>query len=135
MSNLSKQELEIYQNLLKENNLRESGYVYRYTSEKHLEKDDQGNYYLKTKDEPTDMIIDPYRGHNHAFIAREIGPGLSFLSKKEREYERHDRVCVKVTIAELMEQGGLIYKVTSLPAYIKPFFFTLPEGRVRVEMA
>jgi hypothetical protein len=69
------------------------------------------------------------------FIASEIGQGLSFLSNMEEEYESADRVCVEIKIHDVLDQGGLIYSVTSLPAYIKAFFFTLPEGSVKVTLS
>ena len=40
--------------------------------------------------------------------------------------------CVELILKDVLNQGGLIYTVTSLPAYIKAFFCTLPEGRVKV---
>ena len=79
------------------------------------------------------MVVDAYKGHGHVFLASEIGQGLSFLSEPLDEYEKVDRICVSVKIGDLINQGGLIYKVTSLPAYITAFFFKLPGEKVPVE--
>ena len=40
----------------------------------------------------------------------------------------------QVTMDDIIEQGGLIYTVSSLPTYIKVFFFTLPEGNINIKL-
>lgn len=54
--------------------------------------------------------------------------------KKLQEYERSDRVCVEIQLKDVLDQGGLIYNVTSLPAYLKAYFCTLPEGKIKVKL-
>jgi len=132
MANISRHDKEILENILKENNLNSDSILYRFTSEKHLKKYDDGTPGLIVNDEPVDMLIDHYKGQGHVYIAREIGPGLSFMTEPLEEYVRDDRICVSVKIGDLIEEGGLIYKVSSLPKYINAFFFTLPEGIVPV---
>ena len=134
MASISKSEKEVMENLLKENKLNSESKLYRYTSEKYLKKDSNGEYFLHAKTEPIDMVVDRYHGHYLVFIAHEIGHGLSFMKKREKEYENPNRNCVSVTLGDIIKQGGLIYTVSSLPAYIKAFFFTLPEGKVRVKI-
>jgi len=85
--------------------------------------------------------IDPSRMGRYSFdlvtegdqANQEICQGLSFMKKREKEYENPNRICVLVTVGDIIEQGGLIYSVSSLPAYIKAFFFTLPEGKIKVK--
>ena len=127
------EERRIMTDLLVEEYLTAESVLYRFTSEKYLEKDNNGDYFLHAKTEPIDMVIDRYHGHYHVFIAREIGRGLSFLSKPVREYQIPGRVCVKVKIQDVLDQGGLLYTVSSLPAYIKAFFVSLPGGKIRAE--
>lgn len=120
--------------ILRENRLTSESILYRFTSRKYLETDENGETFLIAKTEPVDMVVDQYHGHHHVFIAREIGTGLTFMKKPEREYENPNRICVAVSLKELLNQGGLVYSVSSLPNYIKAFFFTLPEGSVRVKI-
>ncbi len=134
MAIISKSEQEIMENLLRENKLNSNSVLYRYTSKKYLEKDSNGDYFLQAKTEPIDMVVDRYHGSYHVYIAHEIGPGLSFVKKREREYENPNRICVLVTVGDIIKQGGLIYSVSSLPAYLNAFFFTLPEGKINVKL-
>ena len=133
MKKITDKERSILKELLRENHLTEESILYRFTSEKYLETDENGETYLISKTRPLDMVVDQYHGHYHVYIANEIGTGLSFMKKPEREYENSERVCVAVTLKDVINQGGLVYSVSSLPSYIKAFFFTLPEGKVRVK--
>ena len=133
MESISKVDKEILESLLKENKLNFDSILYRFSSEKYLKQNDDGSEALIANDEAVEMVVDTYKGHGHVFIAKEIGPGLSFLTEPLDEYEREGRSCVSAKVGELLAQGGLIYKVTSLPAYITAFFFTLPTGKVKVK--
>ena len=113
------------------NNLSKDSRLCRYSSTDYLEKI-EGGYYLKAKDECSDMAIDYYEDKGHAFVSQEFGKGLSFLNKQEPEYEKEGRVCVEVCLKDVFEQGGLIYEITSLPAYLKGYFVTLPDGEIKV---
>ncbi len=134
MKKITYEERDIMNDLLIENHLTAESVLYRYTSEEYIEKDDNGEYVLRAKKHPIDMVVDRYHGSYHVYIAYEIGPGLSFMKKREKEYENPNRKCVIVTVGDIIEQGGLIYTVSSLPAYIKAFFFTLPEGEINVKL-
>jgi len=133
MNDISKSEKEIIKNLLEQNKLNDNSILYRFTSKKYLKQNDDGTEVLIVNDEPQEMVVDTYKGQGHVFVAKDIGSGLSFLTEPLVEYERNDRVCVSVKISELLAKGGLIYKVTSLPAYITAFFFTMPDGKVRIK--
>lgn len=132
MDNISKTEKDIIENLLKENNLSYDSILYRFTSERYLKKNDDGTEILKVNQQPQDMIVDTYKGQGHVFVAKDIGPGLSFLTEAFDEYHRNDRVCVSVKISDLLSNGGRIYKITSLPAYVTAYFFKLPNNEVTV---
>jgi len=106
----------------------------RYTSRNYLKEID-GHLFLEAKKSPTDMVVDRYHGYWEVFLSSEVGQGISFITEKEEEYERSDRVCVVLNLKDVLDQGGLVYTVTSLPAYIKAFFCTLPEGKVKVEIS
>ena len=119
---------------MQENNLTAESKLYRYTSKHYLKKiDDQ--LFLEAKSEPIEMVVDRYHGYSEVSIASEIGQGLSFLSAREEEYDRSERVCVELKLKDILDQGSLVYTVTSLPAYLKAFFCTLPEGKVKVSLS
>ena len=133
MKKLTAEEKEVLTKFMLENKLTEDSKLYRYTANKYLIK--TGDYlYLESKPDTTDMVVDRYHGFWEVFIASEIGQGISFLSNREAEYERPDRVCVEIRLKDVLEQGGLIYNVTSLPAYMKAYFCTLPESKVKVNL-
>jgi hypothetical protein len=119
---------------MQENNLTAESKLYRYTSSHYLKKID-GQLFLEAKTEPIEMVVDRYHGYSEVSIASEIGQGLSFLSAREEEYDRSDRVCVELKLKDILDQGSLVYSVTSLPAYLKAFFCTLPEGKVKVNLS
>ena len=128
------EEQEVLSKFMKDNNLTNESKLVRYTSKAYLKKSN-GQVFLESKSEPLDMVIDRYHGFWEVFIASEIGSGISFLTNKEAEYDRSDRVCVEVFLKDVLDQGGLIYNVTSLPAYLNAFFCTLPDGRVKAEVS
>ena len=133
MKKLTAEEKEVLTKFMLENKLTEDSKLYRYTANKYLIK--TGDLvYLESKPDTTDMVVDRYHGFWEVFIASEIGQGISFLSNREAEYERPDRVCVEIRLKDVLEQGGLIYNVTSLPAYIKAYFCTLPDNKVKVNL-
>ena len=133
MKKISTEEQHILTKFMQENSLNSESKLIRYTSREHI-KELNSQLYLKSKSEPTDMVVDRYHGFWEVFIASEVGQGNSFLTKKEQEYERSDRVCVEIQLKDVLDQGGLIYNVTSLPAYLKAYFCTLPEGKIKVKL-
>jgi len=40
---------------------------------------------------------------------------------------------VEVKLKDILDQNGLIYEVTSVPEYVKAFFFSLPDKKIKVE--
>jgi hypothetical protein len=134
MKKLTVEEQQILDTFMKEHNLTSESKLVRYTSRNYL-KNDAGQIYLDAKTNPVDMIVDRYHGFWEVFLASEVGQGISFLSQKEDEYERSDRVCVEIQLKEVLNQGGLVYTVTSLPAYITAYFCTLPEGKIKVKIS
>jgi hypothetical protein len=134
MKNITTEEQQVLKAFMEENNLTSESKLYRYTSKNYL-KEIKGEFFLESKKESSDMVVDRYHGFWEVFISSEVGQGISFLSNREEEYERPDRVCVELNLKDVLGQGGLIYKVTSLPAYIKAFFCTLPEAKVKVEVS
>ena len=126
-----KKQSEALNQFLKEHNLKNDSKLYRYTGIHYLKQKD-GVDYLKAKDECSDMAIDHYEDRGHVFVSQEFGQGLSFLSKKVPEYNNPERICVSVKLKDIFEQGGLIYEISSLPAYLKGYFVSLPKGQVKV---
>lgn len=123
---------EIIQDILTDSKLSGDSKLFRYTSLKYLIEESNGGLHLKVNPDAKEMVVDPYDGNRHVFMANEIGPGLSFLSEPLEEYEKEDRVCVSTTVEELLSNGAKVYNVTSLPTYIKAFFFSIASDRVKV---
>lgn len=133
MNNIKKEEQEVLIKLMAEKKLSSETRLYRYTSRDYLIEDND-LFYLKAKLEPKDMVIDRYHGNWQSFLGSEIGMGISFLLDQETEYEKSDRVCVEVYLKDVLNQGGLLYEVTSLPAYINAVFCTIPSSKVPVKI-
>ncbi len=131
MEKLSENYKDQSQRILDDSKLSNDSLLYRFTSEKYLRKND-GQEYLMANEEPHEMVVDHYSGPGHVFLAKDIGPGLSFLTEPLDEYEMDARICVSVKVKDLLDQGGMMYKVTSLPAYIEAYFFTIPSGLVGI---
>ncbi|MDT0552096.1 hypothetical protein [Urechidicola vernalis] len=130
---MNKTKKEILAEILEEFRLNLESKLYRYTSVKYI--DDSGDEsYLKAKTECSDIVIDHYDDKGHFFVSQEMGKGISFLSKPEPDYERDERICVEIQLKDVIDQGGLIYKITSLPAYLKGYFVTLPSARIKVNI-
>ena len=127
-----KNQLAALNQFLDQHNLTSESKLYRYTGVHYIKHED-GVDYLIAKDECSDMAIDHYEDRGYVFVSQEFGKGLSFLSKKEAEYENSDRICVSIQLKDVFDQGGLVYEITSLPAYLKGYFVSLPEGRVKVK--
>ena len=133
MKTRTAEEQDILDKFMKEFKLTPESMLIRYTNRKYLEEDN-GNFYLKARKEPVEMVIDRYHGFWEVFIASEIGPGIAVLDNREEDYETDDRICVSISLKDILDQGGLVYEVTSLPSYIKAFFCTLPEGKVKISV-
>ena len=126
-----KKQSEALNQFLKQHNLTSNSKLYRYTGAHYIKQKD-GVDYLMAKNECSDMAIDHYEDKGHVFVSQEFGKGLSFLSKQESEYDNPERICVSIELKDVFEQGGLIYEITSLPAYLKGYFVSLPDGKIKV---
>ena len=89
---------------------------------------------ILAKENAEELIIDLYQGQGHSFMARNIGFGLAFTTDIEEDYIIEGKIGVKVKLKDILNQGGLIYPVISVPEYITSFFFSLPNGKVQVEL-
>ena len=125
---------EILQQLMLEDNLNPDSEFYRYTKKSHINKNKDGSLTITANSNPPEMIIDLYDGQGHIFRANSVGQGLSFTTKEEQDYRTDETVSVKLKLKDILDQGGLIYKVISLPEYVKAYYFTIPAGSVKVQM-
>mgnify|MGYP001828409732 CR=1 FL=1 len=117
MAKISEKNKDQLQRILDDSKLSIDTVLYRFTSEKYLIKKDDREF-LNANEEPHEMVVDHYTGQGHVFMAKDIGPGLSFLTKPLDEYKQDARICVKVKLKDLLHQGGLMYQVTSLPCLL-----------------
>jgi hypothetical protein len=123
----------ILKRIIAENSFTPETSFFRYTSPKHLVESQDGRTFINAFKNPMEMIIDIYHG-GHSLIANNIGPGLAFTLSVEEDYNSNDKLCVEVKLEDILDQNGLIYEVTSVPEYVKAFFFSLPDKKIKVEV-
>jgi len=124
---------EILQQLMSEDNLTPDSEFYRYTKKSHINQNNDGSLTITANINPQEMVIDLYTGQGHTFAADMIGQGLSFATKEEQDYCTDETVSVKLKLKDILEQGGFIYRVISVPKYVNAYFFTIPSGKVNVQ--
>ena len=130
---LMKIDKELLTEVLRECGLSMESKLYRYTSDKYIQTIG-GEFFLTAKTNSSDIVEDHYEDKGHYFVSEEIGAGISFLKTPEKDYERPDRVLTSIIIKDAVDQGGLVYKVTSLPAYLTGFYVSIPEGKIKVQI-
>jgi len=131
---MTEKERTVLQQIMNEHNLTSDSRLFRYQPLRYTETEADGTTSIQAKKEPLEIVIDPYQGDGHSFHASNIGPGLAFTLRREEEFKTQDKVCTTVKLGDILDQGGLIYQVTSVPEYITSFFMSIPEGKVRAEL-
>jgi len=117
--------------LINQNNFNENTYFYRYTSAEFLTPSGTDNEFLITSNpNPTESVINIYKD-GHIWAAKDIGAGLAFTESIDDEWKSDDKICVKILLSDILEQGGMIYSVESV-IIAKTWYFTLPSGKVKV---
>jgi hypothetical protein len=120
--------------LMASNDLNAESRFYRHTLPEFLEPAGEGGLHrLSANDDPSEAVVDVYGG-GHISLAMRVGPGLAFAETAESEWQDSDRVCVEVHLADVLEQGGLIYPVESVITD-RVWYMTLPSGGVTVRVA
>ena len=117
--------------LLKNENLDETTTLYRHSLPKFLEQTDEGTYRLSANEAATEMVEDLY-GSGHLIMAKYVGKGLAFTLQKETEYSSDEKLCVKISLKDILNQEGLVYPDRS--SYdTSSYFLTMPTGSVAVQ--
>ncbi len=107
--------------------------------------DTPGAYRLAANAHPAETVVDVYGG-GRVVPAEDLGPGLTFAMSWAHNWQETmelrvafaaggsplDRVGVKVRVADLLAQDGLIYPVHSVAA-ARAWYCTLPAGWVEVQ--
>ncbi|PLW96331.1 MAG: hypothetical protein C0591_08995 [Marinilabiliales bacterium] len=119
--------------VMKSLGLNHESKLFRYTSRSHINRDQHENEYIKAKKDPHEMIVDTYEGRGHTYMAKQVGSGLAFVIEKVTELESTERVCCEVSLKNILDQGGLVYRVVSQPSYINAIFCTLPLVKVDID--
>lgn len=124
---------ELLAELMASNDFTAESRLYRHTLAEFLESTGEaGVYHISANDDPSEAIVDVYGG-GHISLAVRLGPGLAFAESAESEWQDSDRVCVVVRLADVLEQGGLIYPVESVITD-RVWYLTLPSGGVTVRI-
>lgn len=122
----------IQEDYLKSEKLDQVERLYRYTNAWHIKKSEGANGSLSPNPNATEMLEDMYAS-GHTMMAKEIGPGLSFLKEKDNAFKEEERTCVSVNLKEFVDQGGFVYPDKS--TYEEgAYFLMLPEGDFKVNI-
>ncbi|MFT5424645.1 MAG: hypothetical protein ACI89L_002442 [Phycisphaerales bacterium] len=126
--------LEEIQSLLEEHGLSLNTPLFRQTLPEFLTKvEGSGVIRISANPEPTESVIDIY-GDGFNMAASHVGPGLSFIETKSAEWDEPNRVCVELSIMDVINQSGRIYPVTSISTE-PTWYATLPSGFVDIRTA
>lgn len=104
-----------------------------------------GRFRLAANPRSPDTVVDVY-GAGRVIPAEEAGPGITLAMSWAHNWQETmemrvafaaggspvDRVGVRVRVADLLAQGGLLYPVHSVAA-ARAWYCTLPTGSVEVE--
>lgn len=110
-----------------------------------------GVFRLQANPAPSESVVDIY-GRGYVVQAEHVGPGLAFAesdrpnwqetkemralkaARGPRETSSADHVEVEVRLADILDQGGLLYPVESVTVE-RAWYCTLPSGSIEVREA
>lgn len=122
---------ERLQQLMKEKGLTEETIFYRYTYPEFLKSIGENRFMLSANDQATELVVDIYESGLRE-MAHNFGPGLTCLLQQEASFELPEKVCVKIKLKDILDQGGLLYPDDS--SFVEgAFYMTMPKGEVRAE--
>ena len=140
------------QKLLAEHSLDNETRLYREVMRDTLMATDMpGVYRIVANASPSESVVDVY-GNGYVMQAEQVGAGLafaqtatpnwqetmemkSFLAKRDsRPSDLPNKLEVEVRLADILEQGGLIYPVESVSVE-RAWYCTLPASSVEVREA
>ena len=131
MSNQDVQIASIMDELMKTNGFDRETRFYRSTRPGHLTPDEEsGETMITANPDPSEAVLDIYR-QGHVTLAQHMGPGLAFAGSIDNEWTADDLTRIEVALGDVLDQGGRIYPVESVITETV-WYFTLPDGRVRV---
>ena len=121
----------VLEELMREHDFTGDSRFRRHTLAEFLEPTDEpGVFRLSANEDPSEAITDVYEG-GHGKLAANVGPGLAFVPSAGEDWRSADRKLVEVRLQDVLDQEGRVYPVSSVTT--EPvFYFTLPEGSVKV---
>ena len=136
------------QNLLDEHRLFAETPLYREAMREALIPTQKpGVFRLKANPSPGESVVDVY-GQGYVVQAEQVGPGLAFAESDQPNWQETmemralkatqtskvkmaDHVEVEIRLADILQQGGLVYPVESVTVE-RAWYCTLPEGSIEV---
>ena len=106
-----------------------------------------GVFRLQANASPSESVVDVY-GQGYVVQAEQVGPGLAFAESDQPNWQETiemrvmkatrtskvkaaDHVEVEIRLADILEQGGLVYPVESVTVE-RAWYCTLPAGSIEV---
>jgi hypothetical protein len=106
-----------------------------------------GLYRLQANATPSESVVDVY-GQGYVVQAEQVGPGLAFAESDQPNWQETmemrvlkstrtsraktaDHIEVEIRLADILEQGGLVYPVESVTVE-RAWYCTLPAGSIEV---
>ena len=142
---------KVLEKLLDENRLFAGTPLYREAMRETLTPTGTpGVFTLKANPTPAESVVDVY-GQGHVVQAEVVGPGLAFAESDSPNWQETmemramratrtskakmaDHVEVEIRLADILNQGGLVYPVESVTVE-KAWYCTLPNGSVEVRVS
>jgi hypothetical protein len=141
---------DVLMRLLEEHGLSTESRLYREAQRSALHPTDlPGTFRLSANPQPSESVVDVYSGPGYLVQAESLGAGVAFAQTTMRNWQEtvemrtmqaghagrppagEDHIEVEVRLADILEQGGLMYPVESVTVE-RAWYFTLPNGSVEV---
>lgn len=117
---------------LAEQGLSPDTLLYRATLPEFVSQTEDGSTRISAHPDAGEAVVDIHHT-GHTLVANQFGPGIALSITRENEWVEEDRALVEVRLADVLDQGGVIFPVVSVIADTV-FYCTLPAGSVAVRV-
>ena len=119
--------------LMRSNDLTAETRLYRYSLPEFVRPTNEpGIAEITANDDPSEAVVDVY-GQGHTTLAVHMGAGIAFSESADNDWRSDSRRCVELRLGDALDQGGLVYPVTSITTD-RVWYVTIPQGQIRVRV-